>query len=128
MDGGPGNDSIAGQQGNDTLIGGEGDDFIYAQVDESRRGKDTIHCGPGRDEVMADKKDIIVDDPGSDDVCEVVHLPGDKKKASKAVRRSAKVDPQHWQAEFLAEASSGSPSAPAAAEAKGGKHHDKGGR
>ena len=65
----------------------------------NRGGQEIIHCGPGGDEVMADKKDIIVDDPGSDDVGEVVDPPGDKNKADKAVRRSAKVDPQHWQAE-----------------------------
>lgn len=128
VDGGPGNDSIAGQQGNDTLIGGEGDDFIYAQVDESRRAKDTIHCGPGRDEVTANRRDIIIDDPGNDDVCEVVHLPKDPKQATKAEGRAAKVDEQRWEADFLAQLRSGAPAAPTAEEAKGDKQRDKSGR
>jgi Ca2+-binding RTX toxin-like protein len=128
VDGGPGNDSFAGQQGNDTLVGGDGDDFIYAQIDESRRAKDTIHCGPGFDEVTANRRDIIIDDPGNDDVCEAVHLPGDSKKAGKAVRRSAKVDQQSWEANFLAELRSGAAAAQTTEEAKGDKHRDKGGR
>ncbi len=126
VDGGPGDDAFAGQQGNDTLIGGEGDDFIFAQVDESRRAKDTIHCGPGNDEVMANRRDIIIDDPGNDDVCEVVHLPNRSKKATKAEGRAAKVDQQRWEADFLAQIRSAAPDAPATEETKGDTHRDKG--
>lgn len=45
---------------------------------------DTISCGPGNDEVTANRSDIIIDDPGNDDVCETVHLVGKAKKAKAA--------------------------------------------
>jgi Ca2+-binding RTX toxin-like protein len=109
VDGGPGNDSIAGQQGNDTLVGGEGDDFIMASVDESKRSRDTIHCGPGIDEVQANRNDIIADDPATDDVCEAVHFVGGHKHGGKAQQGTAKanqpaaqVDQQRWRQAFLA--------------------------
>ena len=108
--GGPGNDAIAGQAGNDTLIGGEGDDFIYANIDESRHGVDTIHCGPGIDEVTANRNDIIIDDPATDDVCarqsiwSAAPSTAAKRSASTARRRTQapRSIRQRWQQAFLA--------------------------
>ena len=45
---------------------------------------DTISCGPGNDEVTANRSDIIVNDPSHDDVCETVHLVGKAKKPKSA--------------------------------------------
>jgi Ca2+-binding RTX toxin-like protein len=60
--GGPGDDGINGQQGHDLIHAGPGADFILA-ADGVR---DLIRCGPGRDEVRADRLDRIARD------CELV--------------------------------------------------------
>lgn len=44
LDGGPGRDLLQGGAGNDTLIARDGD-------------RDAVHCGPGRDVVLADRGD-----------------------------------------------------------------------
>jgi len=59
--GGAGNDVITGGAGADQLFGGPGSDTIYAADGE----RDTIDCGPGRDRVVADSFDKVVN-------CEVV--------------------------------------------------------
>jgi TolB protein len=53
--GGP--DRISGGPGNDRLYGGPGDDQL-----EGDRGTDTIRCGPGRDSVIAERKDRVARD------------------------------------------------------------------
>jgi len=59
--GGDGNDVITGGAGADSLFGGPGSDTIYAADGE----RDTIDCGPGRDRVVADPFDKVVN-------CEIV--------------------------------------------------------
>jgi Ca2+-binding RTX toxin-like protein len=67
--GGVGSDQLLGDAGNDILRGGSGNDGIHA-----RDGvRDRISCGPGRDRVIADRKDRI--SPG----CETVRLPGRRR-------------------------------------------------
>jgi hemolysin type calcium-binding protein len=56
LDGGAGNDAIAGGAGNDWLVGGAGLDQIDAgggndHVDAHDFARDTISCGPGKDEI-----------------------------------------------------------------------------
>ena len=59
--GGAGNDVITGGAGADKVYGGPGSDTILAADGE----RDTIDCGPGRDRVVADSFDKLVN-------CEVV--------------------------------------------------------
>ncbi|MEJ7786338.1 MAG: M28 family peptidase [Solirubrobacteraceae bacterium] len=67
--GGVGNDQLRGDAGNDVLRGGSGNDRIHA-----RDGfPDRISCGPGRDRVIADRKDRI--SPG----CETVRRPARRR-------------------------------------------------
>jgi len=61
IDGGPGNDVITGGPGADRLLGGSGSDTVYAADGE----RDIVDCGPGRDRVVADPFDKVVN-------CEVV--------------------------------------------------------
>ena len=61
LDGGAGNDVITGGPGADRLFGGPGSDTIYAADGE----RDTVDCGAGRDRVVADSFDKVVN-------CEVV--------------------------------------------------------
>jgi Ca2+-binding RTX toxin-like protein len=61
LDGGDGNDVITGGSGADRLFGGPGSDTIYAADGE----RDTVDCGAGRDRVVADPFDKVVN-------CEVV--------------------------------------------------------
>ena len=63
LDGGHGADLLEGGGGFDTLVGGRGDDSITAQDDGTR---DAVSCGPGRDEVRADRVDHVARD------CELV--------------------------------------------------------
>lgn len=53
--GGP--DRISGGRGNDRLDGGPGNDVLIGD-----QGLDTIRCGPGRDRVMAERKDRVARD------------------------------------------------------------------
>ena len=71
------NDALLGADGNDTFVGGPGDDIIYAHLYESRRGKDTVSCGSGNDEVVANQNDVV--DPD----CEVVHRVPNPRKGKK---------------------------------------------
>ncbi len=56
IDGGAGNDVITGGAGADKIDGGAGSDTIFAADGE----RDTIDCGPGRDRVVADSFDKVV--------------------------------------------------------------------
>jgi hypothetical protein len=56
--GGSGNDWIRGRGGVDRLFGGEGNDAIDA-VDGAR---DAVSCGPGYDQVTADRADEVARD------------------------------------------------------------------
>jgi RTX calcium-binding nonapeptide repeat (4 copies)/WD40-like Beta Propeller Repeat len=67
IDGGKGNDVITGGAGADRLFGGPGSDTIYAADGE----RDIIDCGAGRDRVIADSFDKVVN-------CEVVASPAAK--------------------------------------------------
>jgi hypothetical protein len=50
-----GNDRLTGGLGSDRLFGGDGDDAI-----EARDGAfDVVGCGPGRDTVAADRRDLV---------------------------------------------------------------------
>jgi hypothetical protein len=53
--GGPGRDSLTGGTGRDLLDAGPGNDRVAAR-DGTR---DTVRCGPGRDTVVADRRDIV---------------------------------------------------------------------
>jgi hypothetical protein len=71
-----GNDDITGRGGTDILVGAGGEDVIRARDGIA----DTIACGPGADEVLADAIDTVLDqpnaDPALDEHCETVRLPG----------------------------------------------------
>jgi Ca2+-binding RTX toxin-like protein len=68
-----GNDRLFGRGGNDTLLGGTGNDFLDGgpgldrllggpgnDTFKARDGqRDTIDCGPGRDIVTADRRDVV---------------------------------------------------------------------
>lgn len=56
--GGSGNDWMQGRGGVDRLLGGEGNDAIDA-VDGAR---DVVVCGPGYDQVTADRADVVARD------------------------------------------------------------------
>jgi Tol biopolymer transport system component len=64
LDGGADSDVITGGSGADRLFGGPGSDTIYAADGE----RDTVDCGAGRDRVVADSFDKVVN-------CEVVASP-----------------------------------------------------
>ena len=55
LTGGNGNDVLVGGLGNDRLRGGRGNDRIYARDGQ----RDTIACGPGKDNVAADLVDRV---------------------------------------------------------------------
>jgi hypothetical protein len=54
--GGSGQDTLVAGPGRDRLMGGRGDDMI----DSRDRARDTAHCGPGWDTVVADTKDVVL--------------------------------------------------------------------
>ena len=60
--GGSGADRLTGGSGRDKLFGGAGNDTIRVRGGD----KDTVDCGPGRDLVFADRKDVVAGN------CEVV--------------------------------------------------------
>jgi Tol biopolymer transport system component len=78
--GGPGRDRLRGGRGTDRLLGGQGDDFLdggrYLDRLDGGEGSDVVlardglpdrvRCGPGRDRVVADRRDLVDRD------CEVV--------------------------------------------------------
>jgi hypothetical protein len=66
MHGGPGDDYIQGNEGKDAIFGDEGDDFLDGVGDESAGSQDTIVCGGGFDQVLANDNDVVAAD------CEVV--------------------------------------------------------
>jgi Tol biopolymer transport system component len=53
-----GDDRITGGGGEDDLHGGSGDDVLLARD----RSRDRLDCGPGRDRVVADRRDVIAHD------------------------------------------------------------------
>lgn len=62
--GGAGNDTLRGESGDDRLTGGPGRDKTFGGAGNDtipvRDGvKDIVDCGPGRDLVFADKKDVV---------------------------------------------------------------------
>lgn len=64
LKGGPGNDRMDGGAGKDKLVGGPGKDEMVGKggrdVFKARDGKrDSIDCGPGKDKVLADRKDRV---------------------------------------------------------------------
>jgi NitT/TauT family transport system substrate-binding protein len=73
LSGGAGNDTVLGFEGNDTLNGGAGNDIIDggAGADKISGGagndvitaidgqRDVIDCGPGKDKVYSDTKDVV---------------------------------------------------------------------
>lgn len=64
LDGGPGDDRIAGGSGNETLIGGSGDDTI-----DGNRGADTAYMGGGDDTFIwdpGDGSDVVEGQGGHD--------------------------------------------------------------
>jgi Ca2+-binding RTX toxin-like protein len=62
LSGGAGNDKLTGGPGKDTMLGGAGNDTVIA----TDGTKDTVDCGPGRDSVRADRRDVVAKN------CEVV--------------------------------------------------------
>ncbi|HEY6758950.1 MAG TPA: hypothetical protein VI318_05645 [Baekduia sp.] len=73
LEGGAGKDTLIGGSGRDVLDGGSGNDTISARDGEV----DTIRCGPGKDQVTADRNDKVSG-------CEKVSRP--KKKPAKRHR------------------------------------------
>src|SRR5918992_207968 len=61
LNGGAGGDDIyAGprnEKARDTVVGARGNDFIY--VRNRPAVKDVVHCGAGRDRVIADREDVL---------------------------------------------------------------------
>ena len=53
-----GRDRLRGGPGRDRLFGGAGDDSIEARD----RAFDVVGCGPGRDAVLADRRDLVAED------------------------------------------------------------------
>jgi hypothetical protein len=87
--GGFGADSLSGGSGNDKIIegpwkdqsvdrlsGSSGDDYLNASNDPGR--KDFVSCGPGRDTVEADNRDVVAKD------CERVNIFQDSKREAQA--------------------------------------------
>jgi hypothetical protein len=71
ISGGQGNDRLYGLGGNDVLVGGPGRDQLSGGPGDDRlvirdTERDTAVCGPGRDTVVGDQRDIAKSD------CEVV--------------------------------------------------------
>jgi len=54
-----GPDVLVGEQGSDLMSGGEGADFIDAVFFETVGTPDTVNCGGGADEVLANNNDIV---------------------------------------------------------------------
>jgi hypothetical protein len=76
LDGGAGDDTLRPGTGTDTVHGGAGDDTIDVRED-SEGIRDTVTCGIGQDEVIADLKDVvavrfITSTPKDDSACERV--------------------------------------------------------
>ena len=59
MSGNRGRDSIRGEEGSDRLRGQRGNDFIDATDFETPGSRDTVGCGRGRDEVLANRNDVV---------------------------------------------------------------------
>lgn len=71
INGGPGDDTLLGGAGGDRITGGAGVDQVFGgagnDIINVRDGEiDTVHCGAGRDRVIADAADVV----GRD--CEIV--------------------------------------------------------
>ena len=61
MTGATGNDRLTDRIGRDTFSGGSGNDTIDSRDTSlaGRRIRDTVSCGPGRDRVLADRRDAV---------------------------------------------------------------------
>jgi hypothetical protein len=64
LDGGRGRDRVFGDTGADLIIGGPGSDRLVGgrggdRIRARDRQLDTINCGPGRDRVVADRRDRV---------------------------------------------------------------------
>jgi hypothetical protein len=64
LNGGAGNDRLNGMAGPDVLIGGKGRDTLVGGAGNDRllvrdNERDVVDCGPGRDTVIADRRDAI---------------------------------------------------------------------
>jgi uncharacterized repeat protein (TIGR01451 family) len=62
--GGPGDDTVNGDGGRDTLNGGTGNDTLNGgtgndTIKARDRTRDKVDCGPGKDKVVADRKDKL---------------------------------------------------------------------
>jgi Ca2+-binding RTX toxin-like protein len=62
ISGGGGSDRMEGEEGSDDLRGGRGNDFIDAADDETAGSVDTVDCGGGTDEVIANENDVVSSD------------------------------------------------------------------
>ncbi len=64
MSGAAGNDRLTDHSGRDSFSGGSGNDVIDARDTSlaGRRVRDTVSCGPGRDRVLADRRDRVLRD------------------------------------------------------------------
>ena len=76
LDGGAGNDTLKPGTGSDTVRGGAGDDLIDVREDNAGV-RDTVTCGSGQDEVIADLADsvavrFLIVSPKDDTACERV--------------------------------------------------------
>ncbi|MGB3682539.1 MAG: calcium-binding protein [Rubrobacteraceae bacterium] len=64
LKGGSGNDVIfhgpRTDDGKDVISGDEGNDFIFSG--DNSKTKDVVKCGPGKDDVFADKADLVSSD------------------------------------------------------------------
>lgn len=105
VDAGPGDDQLFGWTGEDTLLGGDGsdalkggqdsdsfdagpgDDYVDATDDETPGSVDTIVCGDGEDEVLANASDDVAAD------CEhVTRVPDAAAAPSAKQLRTARAD------------------------------------
>jgi Ca2+-binding RTX toxin-like protein len=64
LNGGAGDDTLIGGDGNDVLVGGSGTNLVMAGAGNDRIAvrdgkRDRVDCGPGKDTVSADKRDVL---------------------------------------------------------------------
>lgn len=66
LDGGPGDDVLSGGAGKDRMIGGPGNDKMSGGpgndtflARDKKKFRDQVRCGPGRDNVTADRRDRV---------------------------------------------------------------------
>lgn len=99
LNGKAGHDAIDGGAGADTIDGGPGRDFIRGEggndtIDARDGYVDAVHCGNGRDTVMADEKDAV------SETCEDVSPPPEEDRTVTLTvllneEGQARVDPRY---------------------------------